>query len=294
MIELRIAQYNVHNIRKTMTLLSASEHAHQYDMIAIQEPAKQKNKFATFCESNSSFQPLYPLDRYARVCFLLNKRIPSYSWDIEHVCQDAAILILHANNTTLTVTNIYNECHPASSINPQSPIWGLEDIFTRPGEHILLGDMDLHHPSWSTKTTRPDKMAEELLNITGGAGLALMTPRDMVTWRKTPDSNLTSTLDLTFVSEHLKQLVERCESDGLLHHSSDHMPISILITLPGWGATNPGCQERHGEEQILTWLELAANTCGCPMASPREVQLINSQHIYATSRWTWQSRPHPT
>src|SRR6202020_2516052 len=71
-MDIRIAQYNVHKRKNTMILLSADKQTVTYDVLAIQEPARNPNMHATYCDPKSTFRPLYPTNR---ACFLINKRL---------------------------------------------------------------------------------------------------------------------------------------------------------------------------------------------------------------------------
>ena len=118
-MELRIAQYNAHKRRDTMVLLYRNNA--KYDVIAVQEPARNRTMHATYCDSNSVFRPLYPTNRHTRACFLINKKLPLAHWGIEFPGSDIAILTLRLPNRTVTVTNVYSEPTNASQVNESSP-----------------------------------------------------------------------------------------------------------------------------------------------------------------------------
>ena len=125
---LRILQYNVHKRKDTMLLLSAHEHTRIYDIVTIQEPARNGHVHATFCDSSSQFIPLYPRNHHTRACFFLNKRLPRDSWNAEFPSPDIAILDLQLPSGPLRLINVYNEPSPRTTYNPQSPILALEPI----------------------------------------------------------------------------------------------------------------------------------------------------------------------
>ena len=52
------------------------------------------------------------------------------------------------------------------------------------GERIVLGDYNLHHPSWRGEEARTGAAAEDLLVEMGGAGLEQLLEKDTITWRE--------------------------------------------------------------------------------------------------------------
>lgn len=60
---------------------------------------------------------------------------------------DIAILTLHLPGRTVTVTNIYSLPTAAAYIDDTSLIYRLPEVLARSGDHILLRDFNLHHPS---------------------------------------------------------------------------------------------------------------------------------------------------
>ncbi|KAL3468776.1 Endonuclease/exonuclease/phosphatase [Aspergillus californicus] len=165
-----------------MTLLSAHVESAYQDIFAIQEPARYKDKHATFCDPSSPFIPLYPTNHYSKVCFLVNKRLPYHTWEIEHLPPYISILTLYLGNGPITVTNMYNRPIPQGSYSTDSRLLQLPGILARPGAHILAGDMNLYHPLWSnTGEQKVSKIADDLLEITATAGLGLATPKGITT-----------------------------------------------------------------------------------------------------------------
>ena len=216
-----------------MILLSADKQTATYDVLAIQEPAKNPNMHATYCDPKSTFKPLYPTNRHTRACFLINKRLPLAHWGVEFPRADLAILTLRLPGRTVTVTNVYSQPTPTNQVNENSPIYELPEILGRDGDHILLGDFNLHHQAWSGVTsTRPDRMAHDLLAQTHQARLELITPPGLTTWQRTENSPTGSTLDLTFLSTTLAQHLVSCQVDDSIHHGSDHRPIATFLTIP--------------------------------------------------------------
>jgi hypothetical protein len=173
-MDVKIAQYNVHKRKDTMILLSVHKDTAKYDVLAIQEPARNLTMHATY--SKSTFRPLYPTNRHTRACFLTNKKLPIAHWGVEFPRADLAVLTLRLPGRTITVTNVYSQPTPASQVNNDSPIYELPRILSREyGDHVLLGDFNLHHGARSgAANTRPDRI--DLLAHVHQAGLELITP----------------------------------------------------------------------------------------------------------------------
>ena len=232
-MELKIVQYNVHKSRDVMILLTADKSVAKYDVLAIQEPAKNPTIHATYCESNSAFRPLYPTNRHTRACFLINKRLPLEYWSVEFPGPDLAILTLRLPGRTVTITNVYSQPVAAHQKDENSPIYRLPDILERAGEHILVGDFNLHHPTWSGNAqTRASRMAYDLLALTDHVELVLVTPPGLITWRRSENSSSSSTIDLMFLSKTLAQHLVSCQVDNTLQHGSDHRPVAAHLTPP--------------------------------------------------------------
>ncbi|KAG0161610.1 hypothetical protein PDIDSM_9145 [Penicillium digitatum] len=95
-------------------------------------------------------------------------------------------------------------------------------------EHILIGDMNLHHPTWSGigSKAKATAAAERLLDIAGIHNLSLTTETGSPTWRRNEQA---SVLDLTFVSNTLAERVVECQVGT--DHGSDHYPVVTTIDI---------------------------------------------------------------
>lgn len=212
--------------------------SHQAETLAntTQSPFKshQNPRFhATICDSGSHFRPTYRTNRHARMCFFINKRLPDYSWDAELIGERIALVSLHLPDGDVTITNFYKTPTPLHIYDFDSPITLQPPFLQRLGKHILLGNFNLHHPWWSLETeTKLSKMADDLIQITSQAGLELLAPKGMITWRRTETSESASTIDLTFFSDSLEPQVSRCKIDEGIPFGSDHRPIATTLHLP--------------------------------------------------------------
>lgn len=98
----------------------------------------------------------------------------------------------------LFIHNVYNR--PDTGM----PFVLRNELRKRPyGEHIIVGDMNVHHPLWGGPITDIDQEAEDLLIFLDDSKWDLLTEKGKLTWERGGSS---SVIDLTFVSE---MLVER-------------------------------------------------------------------------------------
>jgi hypothetical protein len=61
-LDVKIAQYNVHKRQDTMILLSAHKDTAKYDVLAIQEPARNPTMYATSLRSDLYARPIDTLE----------------------------------------------------------------------------------------------------------------------------------------------------------------------------------------------------------------------------------------
>ena len=54
---------------------------------------------------------------------------------------------------------------------------------SRYDNHIILRDINLHHPIWGGAHVKVDDEANELIELTDKLGLELLTKQGLVTWQ---------------------------------------------------------------------------------------------------------------
>lgn len=232
---LTILQYNVRKERiGTMIPLFADIRTQEYDIIAIQEPWYNTQVATSLSAHREGFHLLFHPDLPARVCFYINARIKAESWEVKFLSTDVATLTLQTRCTgeplTIQVHNVYNPSPTSySSTDSASNMAHVRNAISAPGQHILLGDFNLHHPYWSgpTRVTQ-HAAADELIDLTCEFGLDLTLPTGRTTWEA---RNSTSTIDLVFMSEVLRDRLEFCDTRPELGQSSDHIPVGTTIGL---------------------------------------------------------------
>jgi hypothetical protein len=230
-MELKIVQYNVwKSKRKVMEALLEDAAAQGVAVLALQEPWQNKHMNATYCPGRSRFWPAYPNRFHSRACFLVNKELSLSGWSVNHLQPGLSTLTLHLEDRTIHIHNIYSQSPGAlNRVDRSSPIYMLPQLLSSPGEHLVMGDFNLHHPWWGgARCLTRHLMADDLVGFIKEAELQLLTPAGMITWEA---RGLASTVDLTFASPWLAQRLVRCGVDSELENGSDHHPITSLFSL---------------------------------------------------------------
>jgi hypothetical protein len=231
-----ILQYNTHKSKdKVMATFLRDPEVLKASIIAIQEPWKNEYDDTTHQPARLTHQLLHPkaVDSVrARVALYINKKIDPAMWTHTTVSPDYQILHLrHLRGDTphnLYIHNIYNDTK-----SPISTFDLLHRELTRLGrsqtiEHLVIGDMNVHHPAWGGPGTKIDNEGTELLEIADRHELELATEEGIVTWERGQSK---STIDLTFLSARLFNRLILIERADTVQHDSDHWPIRTRIDI---------------------------------------------------------------
>jgi hypothetical protein len=101
---------------------------------------------------------------------------------------------------------------------------------------VVVGDINLHHPTWGGPYTVAEEAAEDFIYDTDEAGMDLLTEPGTVTWQREDQE---STIDLTLVSRSLTERLIEWAVDLDLGPSSDHLPIRTVIDIITEAAEQP-------------------------------------------------------
>ena len=153
-----ILQYNVRNDRvSTMISLLTDFNIQNYDVIAIQKSWRNSSVSTSLSARRTEFHLLYRSEENTRVCFYVNERIDSDSWDIVFSTSNVSILIMivQTNESTkkIDIINVYNSSSLFYSfMKSLSSLVVVKQIISREKEVILLNDFNLHHSYWDEST----------------------------------------------------------------------------------------------------------------------------------------------
>lgn len=131
----------------------------------------------------------------------------------------------------------------------------------------MIGDFNLHHPYWCGPSRMTQHaMADTLLNLAAEHELDQTLPAGTVTWAR---GRLSSTIDLVFMSEKLKDSLVRCDVAPELDQSSDHVPVVTRLLLE---------TEKIPERKRRLWKEMDQKklTAAFPAGPPNHLSNLSS------------------
>ena len=166
----------------------------------------------------------------------MNKRLDLASWTVTTHSQDLQTLTIRyedeGEQRAIDIHNIYNPSPVSYSSQEQGTLGILRSVLEASVDscnHIVLGDLNLHHPLWSgNERLTQHNSADILIDLAHDANLELATTRGNPTWRA---RGTQSTIDLTFLSQPLLTNLTRCEPRQDLAQASDHIPIETTLIL---------------------------------------------------------------
>ncbi|KAJ5111870.1 reverse transcriptase [Penicillium alfredii] len=247
MKEFQILQYNVHKSWQVMASFLRDRKVLEASVIAIQEPWKNELQHTTHQPATAAFQLLYPPKepvntfnpdqrdqdndpgpRQPGVCLFVSRNLDPATWSCRLISQDYQLLKLRMAGRDrdwrdLFIHNIYNR--PGSNTLEQLR----QELSRHPhGEHVVLGDMNAHHPRWGGAGTNADPEAIQLIDIINKWGLDLLTEEGRPTWTRNEQS---SVIDLTLATPRLANRLIQCQRADDIEHASDHFPIRTVLDL---------------------------------------------------------------
>ena len=261
--KLRILQYNVnHGKESTQAPLLRDTNIQDFDILAIQEPWRNPFTTTSYNYPRSEFYLVYPNHKLARVCFYVNKRLDLASWTVTTHSQDLQTLTIRyedeGEQKAIDIHNIYNPSPTSYSSQEQGTLAILRNALETTVDsrnHIVLGDLNLHHPLWSgNERLTQHNAADLLIDLAHDANLELVTTRGNPTWKA---RGTQSTIDLTFLSQPLVTNLTRCEPRQELAQASDHIPIETTLTLRTLrqATTRRRCWKKLDKDKITLFLK---------------------------------------
>ncbi len=246
---LKILQYNFHKSKDiVMVSLLRDPNIKSYDILAIQKPWQNNFMPTTHHPLKDCFRLYYPgldnLDEKTRVYFFVNKRFKPE--DVEILFHSGDFMTLTTNlplpkstysQHNIHIHNFYNE--PDASNNPV--LDDLTSILSQTAiaannlphevttDHVIVGDLNIHHPSWGYKKIQADKRTTQLLEIIDEFNLTQHLPPGTSTYISLLGSE--STIDLVFTSAGLTERIQMCDVVEALDHDSNHLPIGTIPDL---------------------------------------------------------------
>lgn len=208
-----------------MVPLLADPAIQNFDVLAIQEPWSNSFVPTSYNPGNSRFYLVHQGEENTRVCFYVNKSIDPETWKVEFPSKDLCTLMIRVQMgrsvKTIYIHNVYNPSPESLSTNEGvSTIPALGEALKAHGEHLVVGDFNLHNPYWGgQRVRRSHAWSRKLIELMERESLDLTLPAGTITWERKDQA---STIDLTFASEALREAIVRCGIMEEIDQSSDH------------------------------------------------------------------------
>lgn len=147
---LNIIQYNVNRSKNIVQhhFLQALDPL-KHHVVALQEPWFHPTEKTTI--KHTAYHLVFPDVHKIRTCIYVSKHLEVGKWRKEETPKEAGgdiiSISIHSNRSKIYVNNVYNP-HPLSHGSKDlGTIKFLPEIISK-GQHILVGDFDLHLPRW--------------------------------------------------------------------------------------------------------------------------------------------------
>jgi hypothetical protein len=228
MLETTVLYWNVGNSKAAMEQVIDGQR--EYDIIAIQEPWRNPDlRTTTYWPRSDRYHIIYAGDG-SRSALLVHKRHSVSRWEAKATPDWCRVQIRTDDGNTLSVYSIYSPIPNRTGDNRRwsSPIHHFQTLRV-PSRTALVGDFNLHHPSWDRHGRRTAGV-EDLLTLSTSWDLELLAPWGEPTRTKHRDRD--STIDHAWVTRDLRAVYEGPEDYSL----SDHRPQVIKIQI---GASTP-------------------------------------------------------
>lgn len=219
---LSILQYNVRkSYGQVMAPLFADvASVSTFDIIAIQKPWRNIYQNTTHHPQKDLFNLAYPDHPKTRMCFFGNKRLKPGSWSI--IFHSPDLITLQLKTSCGRIINLHNIYNPVVDTGEsQLPLLENALAASLDQEHIVMGDFNLHHPSWGGPHAQVDNGSEDLIILSRAFDLNLLLPPGTIIYEEGPGK---STIDLICATDFFSNSVIKCGISEIDHHS-DHLPI---------------------------------------------------------------------
>ncbi len=275
-----------------MAPLLAEPRVSLFPVLAIQEPFHNTYTNFTHNPSYTSFHLLHPGVENSRVCFLVNKSINPSSWSGDFPSPDYSYLRLRSpvdGARDIMIHNIYRPIGSGTFISNFSQDSNFPDFFSATpdttdvfsllhnalldtsADHILLGDLNLHHPLWGGERATTDALAESFISFFNAHLLNLLLPPGNITWSQNCSE---TTIHLALATPPLKNALESCRVRKDLHQGPDHLPIlSVFSFVPHYCVFEPRPLWKKASKEAIMERAKEINSFPCNFCSTSDIDL---------------------
>jgi hypothetical protein len=129
----------------------------EFDVIAIQEPSRNKETGRLYCPARGKYYLIY--GGTGRAALYVHKRHSISFWS-QDTDEDRCSVTFGSEQEAVRAWSIYSPCEETDWRSP------LNELAERPPvrRHLLVGDMNLHHPLWD-REGRVSSHADVLLSL---------------------------------------------------------------------------------------------------------------------------------
>ena len=146
------------------------------------------------------------------------------------------------------------------------------------GQHLMIEDLNLHHPTWGGLNIKKDRKAEQLLTVMNERQLSLLLPQESIIWRA---GKLQNMIDLSLGTPTMTQRLVSCEVMKK-NYNLDHHPVLTTLLLETLEATPQTRQQWDKLNMEIFWKALTAQlTATTSKTMEQQVKAITEtlQHI---------------
>jgi hypothetical protein len=236
---LTVVQYNLRKQQEVQELFLSLLDPQDHHIVAVQEP--HQNKHNDNIKNARGYHTVVMVTKCTRTCFYVSRHIPQQHWNVVFHGPDMCTLRLSLPSlqTPLSIHNVYNPCPQLQDDANQCILPSLEQRLQEPGEHMVVGDFNLHHPNWGGVGVARSPQAYELIRIMEANGLSLALPPGT---RTRVLGEQRTTIDLVLTSPGITRRTLECHIKESLHTNSDHRPIVTLLDI---SVSLPRCRRKQ-------------------------------------------------
>ncbi|KAI0998083.1 hypothetical protein K3495_g10108 [Podosphaera aphanis] len=196
---LNIIQYNVNRSKNKVQhhFFQALDPVND-QVVVLQEPSRHPTEKTPI--KYPAYHLVFPDGSKGRTCIYVSKQLAVDKWRVEKSPEangDITSISIQTDRSKIYITNIYTPPPPFSHSSKElGTLKYLPELVSKDGQHILVGDPNLHHPRWGGKLGLSNhKLAEDLIEILGDRDMELDIPEGTITWNNR-EARAHSTLSL--------------------------------------------------------------------------------------------------